>query len=292
MNTLVSENEDKIHKLEREVKEWREKYEKSERRSSKIALKNEFLIEKCDEFERESLKAKGEADNLLRENDRVGFLNKLLNVKVKSLMKSKKTMKIKIAELEDEKEKHKADAQNLRKENDLIKNECGKIKVSLFNLQQVISAVNEKQEAFDAKLKTFTMCSNENLMRENKNLKKEVEGMKEGNVKNRLAAEKLKEENERYDKEFNRMKVVIENLQLKITTFVKEKTVFGKKVKQLEVENNGLKKLLEDNEVTKLMLQEQIGKQDESFQLILKENEVFKNKLAKKNKRKYKIFCF
>ena len=292
MNTLVSENEDKIHKLEREVKEWREKYEKSERRCSKIALKNEFLIEKCDEFERESLKAKGEADNLLRENDRVGFLNKLLVIKVKTLMKSKKSMKIKMAELEEENEKHKADAQNLRKENDLIKNECGKIKVSLFNLQQVISAVNEKQETFDAKLKTFTMCSNENLMRENKNLKKEVEGMKEGNVKNRLAAEKLKEENERYDKEFNRMKVVIENLQLKITTFVKEKTVFGKKVKQLEVENNGLKKLLEDNEVTKLMLQEQIGKQDESFQLILKENEVLKNKLEKKNKRKYKLFCF
>ena len=47
MNTLVSENEDKIQKLEREVKEWREKYEKSERRSSKIALKNEFLLKKC-----------------------------------------------------------------------------------------------------------------------------------------------------------------------------------------------------------------------------------------------------
>ena len=63
-------------------------------------------------------------------------------------------------------------------------------------------------------------------------------------------------------------------------------------VKKLEVENNGLKKLLEDNECTKLMLQEQIGKQDESFQLILKENEVLKNKLEKKNKRKYKLFCF
>ena len=130
-----------------------------------------------------------------------------------------------MAELEEEKEKHKADAQNLRKENDLIKNECGNIKVSMFNLQQVISAVNEQQETFDLKLKTFTMSSNENLMRENKNLKKEVEHMKEENVKNSLVAEKLKDENECYDKEFGKMKVVIENLQLKITNFVKEKTV-------------------------------------------------------------------
>ena len=201
-------------------------------------------------------------------------------------------MKVKIAEMEEEGQKHKADALNLRKENELIKNECGKIKVSMFNLQQVISAVNEKQENFDIKLKTFTLCSNRNLMRDNKNLKKEVEKMKEENVKNWLVTEKLKEENERYDKVCSRMKVVLENLQLKITTFVKEKTVFGKKVKQLEVENNGLKKLLEDNEVTKLMLQEQIGKQDESFQLTLEENEVLKNKLEKKNKRKYKLFCF
>ena len=290
-NTLVSENEDKIHKLEREVKEWREKYEKSERRSSKIALKNEFLLQKCDEFERESLKAMGKANNLLKENDRVGFLNKLLNVKVKSLIKSKKSMKIKMAELEEENEKHKADAQNLRRENHRIKNECGKIKVSLFNLKEVISAVNEKQEVFDVKLKTFTMCSNENLMRENKNLKKQVENMKEGNVKNRLVAEKLKEENERYDKECSRIKVVVENLQLNISTNNKEKIVFGKLVKKLEFENDRLKKLLEDNESTKLTLQEQIAKQDESFQLILKENEVFKNKIEKKNKRKFKLFC-
>ena len=66
MNTLVSENEDKIQKLEREVKEWREKYEKSERRSSKIALKNDFLLKKCEKYERESLLVKSEANELMR----------------------------------------------------------------------------------------------------------------------------------------------------------------------------------------------------------------------------------
>ena len=106
------------------------------------------------------------------------------------------------------------------------------------------------------------------------------------------------------------MKVVIENLQQKNSTVSKEKTEFNKKFellsidlkskliekqgllesfKRLEAENEGLKKYVNDNEAMKSMLQEQIAKQDESFQLMLKENEVLKYKIEKKKK---KLFCF
>ena len=50
--------------------------------------------------------------------------------------------------------------------------------------------------------------------------------------------------------------------------------------------------MAEDDETTKSVLKNQIAEQEENFQLILKENEVIKNKLEQKNKRKWKLFCF
>merc|ERR1712200_156063 len=104
----------------------------------------------------------------------------------------------------------------------------------------------------------------------------------------------------RYEIECRQLKNLVENLQQELNGVKEEKKDFVEKLKilsndlkinffenqglleslkKLEAENNDFEKLAEDNETTKLVLKNQIAEQEENFQILLKENEVIKNKL-------------
>merc|ERR1719354_230005 len=219
LETTLTGCEETIERLEKDVKGLKDEKKLLERTKNKVVLKNNFLLEKCEESEKTIERVKTEVEVLLRENDRVKFVNKLMKW---------------VAVVTEENAKHAAVVEVLKRENEWFEVECAQIKVAMRDLKKELYSVNTKQNTFEEKI---------DLLKQN--------------LKNNVI----------------------------------EKQGLLKRSKQLETENNGLKKLVKDTETQKSKLQEKTKEKQETLELLLNEIEVLKDQLTKKTKKKWKLFC-